>query len=71
MPFAFGSIQTSMGQPKPATIKLLVDTGAFKTIVTAQFVQKLRSYEEKETYFQTTPGTFLTHAKNKIQISLS
>ena len=71
MPITFGRIRTSMGKPKPATIKILVDTGSSKTIVTAQFVQKLRSYEEKETHFQTTAGTFLTHAKPKIQFSLS
>jgi predicted aspartyl protease len=70
MPITFGRIRTSMGKPKPATIKVLIDSGASKTIVTAHHVQKLRSYEEKETRFQTTAGTFLTHAKAKIQFSL-
>ena len=54
MPITFGRIQTSMGKPKPATIKILADTGASKTTVTARFVQKLRSYEKQETHFQTT-----------------
>jgi Retroviral aspartyl protease len=71
MPITFGRIRTSMGKPKPASIKVLINSGASKTIVTAQYVQKLRSYEEKETHFQTTAGTFLTHAKAKIQFSLN
>ena len=33
MPITFGRIQTSPGKPKPATIKVLIDTGASKTIV--------------------------------------
>lgn len=71
MPITFGRIRTSPGKPKPATIKILVDSGASTTIITAPFVKKLRSYEEKESHFQTTAGTFCTHAKAKIQFSLN
>jgi hypothetical protein len=38
MPITFGRIRTSMGRPKPATIKILIDFGASKTMVIAQFV---------------------------------
>ena len=53
-----------MGKPKPATIKILIDSGASKTLTTIKFVKKSRINEEKETHFQTTAGTFLTHAKS-------
>jgi hypothetical protein len=52
----------------------LIDTGASKTIVKYQHTHKLKhskDYEEKQTYFQTTVGTILTHAKAKIQFSLN
>ena len=74
MPITFGRIQTSPGKPKPATIKILIDTGASKTIEKYQHTHKLKhskDYEEKPTYFQTTVGAFLTHAKAKIQFSLN
>jgi Retroviral aspartyl protease len=52
----------------------LIDTGASKTIVKYQHTHKFKhskDYEEKSTYFQTTAGTFQTHAKAKIQFSLN
>jgi predicted aspartyl protease len=74
MPITFGRIRTSPGKPKPVTIKILVDTGASKTIVKYQHTHKLKhskDYEEKPTYFQTTVGMFQTHAKAKIQFTLN
>jgi predicted aspartyl protease len=74
MPITFSRIQTSLGKPKPVTIKVLIDTGASKTIVKSQHTHKLKhskDYEEKQTYFQTTAGTFQTHAKTKIHFTLN
>ena len=74
MHITFSRIQTSPGKPKPVTIKILIDTGASKTIVKYQHTHKLKhskDYEEKQTHFETTAGTFSTHAKAKIQFSLN
>jgi hypothetical protein len=74
MPITFARIRTSPGKPKPATLKVLIDTSASKTIVKYQHTCKLKhskDYEEKQTHFETTVGTFSTHAKAKIQFSLN
>jgi hypothetical protein len=73
MPITFSRIRTSPGKPKPVTIKVLIDTGASKTIVKSQHTLKQKhskDYEEKQTHFETTAGTFQTHAKAKIQFVL-
>ena len=69
MPVTFGRIRTSLGKPKPKTIKILLDSGASKTLVIASLIQKLR-VTPAEARWSTMAGTFTTHGTTKIQFSM-
>ena len=41
-PMAFVRLNTSLGKPTPVTIRALLDSGASESLVTSQYVKKLR-----------------------------
>ena len=40
-PLAFVRLNTSLGKPKPVTVRALLDSGASESLVTKEFVKKL------------------------------
>ena len=71
-PVAFVRFNTSLGKPKPVTIRALVDSGAAGTMVTKEFVKKLRMKKdpEGETTWSTPAGPMKTNQKVKCQFTI-
>ena len=69
-PILFGRMRTRHGDPKPRTVKLLVDTGASGSIIHAKHVKNLRQKLDKNTEWGTAAGTFTTNKTCKTEFSL-
>ena len=66
----FARIRTRHGDPKPKTLKVLLDTGASSTIINEKHVRKLRQKNDSNTQWGTAAGTFTTTKTCKTQFSL-
>jgi hypothetical protein len=69
-PITFGRIQTTLGKPITAGIKILFDPGPTKTHVKRDFVQKLQLQKETAATWTTTAGTVSMNEKCKVLFSL-
>ena len=69
-PITFGRLRTRHGDPKPKTIKILLDTGASGSIVHYSSVKKLRQKLNKTTEWGTAAGSFTTNKICKLQFTL-
>ena len=71
-PMAFVRLNTSLGKPTPVTIRALLDSGASESLVTAEYVKKLRVKDaQKSTTVWTTPaGEMKTRSKVKAQFTM-
>ena len=69
-PIVFASIRMRHGDPKPKTLKVLLDTGASSTIINSKFVSKLRQKSDATTEWGTAAGTFITNNKCKLEFTL-
>ena len=71
-PLAFARLNTSLGKPEPKTIKVLLDSGASESLVTAEHVKKLRARgsKTKPTTWTTPAGEMTTQSKVKVQFTL-
>ena len=68
-PIAFVQLNTRHGKPKPVTVKALLDSGAAGSLVTKEFVKKLRT--KKSTQSWSTPsGDLETNTVVKAQFTL-
>ena len=47
-PLAFVRFNTSRGKPKPTTLRALLDSGGSETIVSSQFVKKLKVVKDSK-----------------------
>ena len=71
-PIAFVCFNTSLGKPKPVTIRALLDSGASDTIVTEQYTKKLRvkNDQQSDTVWSAPAGDMRTSQKAKAQFTL-
>jgi Aspartyl protease len=66
-PLAFVRFNTSLGKPKPVTIKALLDSGASESLINKRYVSKLRiKYSNKTATVWSTPGGDL-HSSYKVK----
>ena len=67
----FVRFNTSLGKPKPVTIKALLDSGASESLVTEKFARKLRKKRtSKSTVWATPAGDLTTTSKVKAQFTM-
>ena len=66
----FGQINPRLGTPKPVYVKILLDSGASGTLITAKWAKKLRQTKAKSVQWNTTAGTFVTSSRTKLQFKL-
>ncbi len=70
-PIAFVRLNTSLGKPKPVMIKALLDSGGSESLVTANYVRKLRIKDaQKKTTWSTPAGNMTTKKKVKAHFTL-
>jgi hypothetical protein len=69
-PVAFGRLQTTLGQPKTTTIKILFDSGSTQSHVRKENVKKLRLRKDVSTTWTTAAGPISTSEKCKVLFSL-
>ena len=70
-PMTFVRFNTSLGKPKPVTIKALLDSGASESLVTEKFARKLRKKRtSKSTVWATPAGDLTTTSKVKAQFTM-
>ena len=71
-PMAFVRLNTSLGKPKPVTIRALLDSGASETLITSRFVKKLRTKRVSQgtTTWSTPAGELKTSRKAKVQFTI-
>ena len=71
-PMAFVRLNTSLGKPKPVTIRALLDSGASETLVASKFVKKLRTKNSTQgtTTWSTPAGELKTSQKVKVQFTI-
>jgi len=70
-PIVFVRFNTSLGKPKPVTIKALLDSGGSGTLVTEKYAKKLRQKKSASATVWTTPaGNMSTTSKVKAQFSI-
>ena len=71
-PMAFVRFNTSLGKPKPVTLRALLDSGASETIVNQQFAKKLRikKSQSSSTVWSTPGGDMHTNQKVKAQFTI-
>ena len=69
---AFVRFNTSLGKPKPVTIRALLDSGASETIVNKTFAKKLRmkKSQSSNTVWSTPAGEMKTSHKVKAQFTM-
>ena len=59
-PVAFVRLNTSLGKPKPVTIKALLDSGGSESLVNQKFVKKLRQKRLQKSVTWSTPAGCMT-----------
>lgn len=69
-PIAFATMRTRKGKPKPKILKVLLDSGASKSIISSKHTKKLKSIKDEERTWTTACGTFTTNSKCKLEFSL-
>ena len=71
-PLAFVRLNTSLGKPKPVTVRALLDSGASETLVSSRFVSKLRKKDTNTgtTVWSTPAGQLKTTSKVKAQFTI-
>jgi Aspartyl protease len=71
-PLAFVRFNTSLGKPKPVTIKALLDSGASESIINKRYVSKLRvrNSTKTSTVWSTPGGDLHTSSKVKGQFTI-
>ena len=71
-PLAFVRLNTRLGKPKPVTIRALLDSGASESLVTSQYVEKLRVQDTQQatTVWNTPAGEQKTTSKVKVQFTI-
>ena len=71
-PITFVRFNTSLGKPKPVTIKALLDSGGSESLVTEKFTKKLRPKKAQgpATVWTTPGGEMRTNQKVKAQLTL-
>ena len=69
-PILFGRLRTSLGTSKGSTIRILLDSGASRTIIYKPLVKRLRLKRDDATTWATVAGSFQTNETCKIQFSL-
>jgi gag-polyprotein putative aspartyl protease len=66
-PLAFVCFNTSLGKPKPVTIKALLDSGASESLINKKYVSKLRVKNSSKTAnVWSTPGGDL-HTSSRVK----
>jgi hypothetical protein len=70
-PLAFVRFNTSLGKPKPVTIKALLDSGGSESLISKKYVSKLRvkSSKKKGTVWSTPGGNLHTNSRVKGQFA--
>ena len=68
-PMAFVRLNTRHGKPKPVTVKALLDSGAAGSLVTKEFVNKLRKKRSASQSWNTPGGTLTTNETVKAQFT--
>jgi hypothetical protein len=71
-PLAFVCFNTSLGKPKPVTIKALLDSSASESLIARKYVLKLRvkSSKKKGTVWSTPGGNLHTNSRVKGQFAI-
>ena len=67
----FGLLNIRLGKPKYKDIKILLDTGASKSIIRADRVKKLRKKHKSKTIWDTAAGQMSTNKTVKAKFRLS
>jgi Retroviral aspartyl protease len=69
---AFVHLNTSLGKPKPVTIKELLDSGTSKSLISKKYVLKLhgKSLTKKGTVWSTPGGNLHTSSRVKGQFTI-
>ena len=67
----FGEMKTRLGKTKTASIRILLDSGASKSIIFKELAKKLRQKKTSTTEWSTVAGTVRTDHKAKVQLKLS
>ena len=70
-PITFGSLNYRIGKPKYKDIKILLDTGASKSIIRSDLVTKLRTKTDNKTIWDTAAGPMSTNKTVKAKFRLS
>jgi gag-polyprotein putative aspartyl protease len=72
-PLAFVRFNTSLGKPKPVTIKALLDSGASESLISKKYLSKLhvKSLKKKGTVWSTPGGDLHTNSQVKGQFTIS
>jgi len=71
-PITFVRFNTSLGKPKPVTVKALLDSGGSESLATKKFVKKLRlkKSSNSSTVWTTPGGEMRTNQKVKAQFTI-
>ena len=70
-PMTFVRFNTSLGKPKPVTVRALLDSGASESLINAKFTKKLRKKKTASSTVWSTPGGDLTtSSKVKAQFTM-
>jgi len=69
-PIAFGRLLVTLGKPKTAGIKILLDTGSSCSHVRKRFVNKLRLHRDKAASWNTAAGVISTSETCRVNFSL-
>ena len=59
-PMTFVRFNTSLGKPKPVTVKCLLDSGASGSLIKSKFTKKLRKKKSSSSTVWTTPAGPMT-----------
>ena len=70
-PITFGSLNYRLGKPKYKNIKILLDTGASKSIIRSDLVTKLRTKTDSKTVWDTAAGQMSTSKTVKAKFRLN
>ena len=70
-PIVFARLRTKLGyDPKPVSIRVLLDSGASASLINEKWVKRLRVRDKSTTKWRTAAGPIETTSKCRIQFSL-